>query len=237
MFKIKLDGDVWSAAISNMASFASEGYIHMHEPGVMFMRAMDIAGIGLIESKVKCVVEGTPTDFCVDFSTLPTISGEAVLEIDKQILVHAGRANYKISTLSPSAVRKVPDPKVPYTVIVDMPGVDLKFGLKTIADQYAAKDTSGALKITWTPDALVFEDREQSKVDVTYEKSELNIKMDPATKVTTMLPIDYVKLLVTPVSKFPRCVVGFGQDLPISIGSMGIEGYGCGWMIAPRVGD
>lgn len=235
MFKVKLEGAKLGVALNVMKSYVTEGYIYFDDPNVMFMRGMDIAMVGIVECKLKCICEGTPRTTCVEFNQLPSdVSGNVELEIDQRIVMHQGRVTHKIDTLHPSSVREPGTPKVPFQVVFDLPGPELYMGFKAVVAKLDSKDTSAYVRMSWVDNKFIIEDGTQAKVDVTYERNELNIRTDPGTtNIVTGIPADYVRSMVSSLGKFERAIVAFGKNMPVSIGVNAVD-IGAGWWTSNR---
>jgi hypothetical protein len=234
MFKVSVDGNRLSVALNVMKSYVKEGYIYFDNPSEMFFRGMDIAMVGIVECKLKCVCEGTPNMVCVEFGQLPSdISGDVELEVDKRIILHQGRITHKIDTLHPTSVREPGTPKVPFQMVFDLPVSELQMGLKAVVAKLDQKDTSAFVRMTWKDDQFIIEDGTQSKVDVTYDKAELGIRLDYSGTLSTGLPADYIRSLISPLGKFDKAIVALGNNMPVSIGVNG-DGIGAGWFTSNR---
>jgi len=235
MFKVSVDGTKLGVAINVMKSYVREGFIHFDNPTEMFFRGMDIAMVGIVECKLKCVCEGEPRSIAMEFDQLPSdMSGPIVLEIDQRMVVSFGRVTHKIDLLHPSTVHKVGEPKVPFQVVFDLPASELYLGFKEVTKKLDTKDTSAGVRLTWGKDEFVIEDSTQSKVDVTYGKEELNIRQDCSDTLATVLPADYVRNMVNMLPKFQRAILAFGKDMPVSVGVNGDQ-IGAGWFTSNRV--
>jgi hypothetical protein len=235
MFSVNVDGTKFGLAINVMKSYVREGFIYFENPGEMFMRGMDIAMVGIVECKLKCTCEGVPRTIAVEFDQLPTdMSGPLVLEVDQRLVIPFGRVTHKIDMLALSTVRKIGEPKVPFQVIFDLPTSELHLGFKEVTKKLDTKDTSAGVMLTWGDGMFVIEDSTQSKVDVTYEKAELNVRQDCSDTLSTVLPADYVRNMVNSLPKFQRAIVAFGKNMPVSVGVNG-DGIGAGWWTSNRV--
>ena len=235
MFKVSVDGTKLGVAINVMKSYVREGFIHFDNPTEMFFRGMDIAMVGIVECKLKCVCEGEPRSIAMEFDQLPSdMSGPIVLEIDQRMVVSFGRVTHKIDLLHPSTVHKVGEPKIPFQVVFDLPASELYLGFKEVTKKLDTKDTSAGVRLTWGGGEFVIEDSNQNKIDVTYDKSELNVRTDCQETLATILPADYVRNMVNSLPKFQRAIVAFGLNMPVSVGVNGDQ-IGAGWLTSNRV--
>ena len=235
-FKIVVDGGRLGLAASAMHSFAAEGFIHLDNPAEMFMRATDVAGVGIVECKIPCVCEGDATMLAMEWDQIPTdMSGPIVLEIDHRMNIGVGRINYKVDLLVPSTVHKVPEPKVPFGMVFDLPAGELYAGLKAVVGKLDTKDTSASVRFSWIENEFIIEDGKQIKVDVTYEKKELVMRQEPVLPTfSSTFPATHIRSVTSMVGKFNRAIVAFGEFMPISVGVNG-DNIGAGWFTAPMI--
>jgi hypothetical protein len=228
---IKITGERLTLALSVMKTFVPESQIQIQKDN-LFFAAIDTANVGLVECKVAAVCDEEKI-VAIQFDDFPSVmSGDVTIDVGNPLVAHIGRANYKIKTLT--GVRPAPSPKIPWTNIFTMNPTDLKFGIQTVCDAYERKDTSAAVRITYSPEGLVFEDMKAELVDITYKHDELTIRKEDVPKVTTLVPADYLKQIQPIVGRLQECIVGMGKDMPITI-SGNAAGLGCGWIISERL--
>jgi hypothetical protein len=231
MTSITITGERLTLALAIMRSFVPESNINV-QLDHLFMSATDIALVGFVECKVACTSTDA-TNLALRFDDFPsTMVGDVTIELDNPVVVHSGRANYKLKRLT--GVKPGPSPKIPWTNVFTMTPNDLKFGIQTITDAYDKKDSSAAMKITYGPDGIVFEDKLAELVDVTYKRDEITIRKEEAPKVTVLVATDYLKQIQPIIGRLQECIIGIGQDMPLTI-SGNAAGIGCGWIISNRL--
>jgi hypothetical protein len=237
MFKLTIDGAQLGLAVDSVTAYVKEGYVVLDDPTTFFMRGYDLAEIAIVECKLKCTIEGPAHNFCMEFKQLPSdMVGPVVMEVDRQLLVHAGRVNYKIDTLSPSAVKPVGFPQIKFTTVIAMPAAELKFAIKKVVEKLTPKDTSEGVIFAWKDNELTLEDIKRQRVNVTYERAELEVRIDPGVPVETALPADYCKELLPVLGKYETCILAFGNQMPVSIGCNTVGNtVGIGWLTANRM--
>lgn len=229
---IQIPGERLTLALNVMKTFVPECNVDIQK-GALFLAAIDTANVGFVECKVTC---GTDVEkqVAIKFDDLPsTMTGDVTIDTSMGVLIaHVGRANYKVKQLV--GVRKAPSPKIPWTNIFTMQPNDLKFGIQTVCDAYEKKDTSAAVKITYGPTGLVFEDMRSEYVDVTYKREEITVRKEDTPNVSVLMPADYLRQIQPILPRLSECIVGIGNDMPMTISGTA-AGLGCGWIISNRI--
>lgn len=229
---ITITGERLSLALAVMKTFVSESNMNVQKDH-LFFKAVDLANVGLVECKVVCVSTDSDKDVAIKFDDFPSsVVGDVTIELENPILLHAGRANYKIKRLV--NVAKAPSPKIPWTNVFTMSPTDFKFGVQTICDACDPKDSSSAVRMIYSPTGLVFEDKLADLVDVTYKRDEITIRKEERPDVSIMVSVEYLKRILPTVSRLQEVIIGIGPDMPLTV-SGNANGLGCGWIISNRL--
>jgi hypothetical protein len=235
MFKIVTDGGILGTAITAMKANCKEGLITFPTSEEMFMRSVDTANVCLAECSIKAVASEGYTDLGIEWEQVPAdLSGVVELDVADRIQIKQGRVTTKVPLLNVQYIKKVPTPKIPFKFIFDLPSEELQLGFKEVCKVIPAKDSQDGVLITWTGSELVIENYNQDKKNVTYTKDELTIRVPCETQQRVLLPTDYVRTITTTIGRLDRCIVGLGDEMPISIGGNG-SGIGLGYLISPRL--
>jgi len=237
-FSILVDGSNLGTSINAMKSNCQESRATFPDTSTMFLRALDTAGVCICECKTKVVVNGESRILGLNLMEISTdLTGPVDMEVEAaRILVKDGRITHKIKLVDPSYIKEPSQPKVDWPFIFDIPAAELRIGFKAVCDKIPVKDSSEGIIVTWTGEGLIIEDMSRDKVDVQYGVEELNIRKPYPTKLETMIPIDYIRPMLSTFTKLDRCVVGLGQEIPMSIGGNNKDlTVGIGFLIAPRI--
>lgn len=242
---IVTSGPLLAVAMKFMSSLTPEGFMTLlptEQPnaGVMFFKAVDTAGVAIAECKLKCTYEGDTGTIGLPYEEIPTdLTSIVTLELDSQLAVHDGNIKHKIAVIMPDYIRKCGDVKVTWPFVFDIPASEFGRYLKAVCDKYPKRDSSAAIRFTWENAELHIEDREHAKIDVVLTEGEdFHTRTACTTRLETLISIDYVVNLVPSLKSFDRVVVGLGDSIPINIGGTTPDGnVGCGFILAPRIGE